>query len=600
MDPYNETDRGRLFKAAAASYRKLEPFRVLAHNLIVEHAGSGYGHGDGERFETMINLMNQTVDAYTMILAANRPRVLVTTKYDQLKFFARKFETALNNLIEEIRIEETLARWVLDAFFGIGIIKVHLADSAPVQLKDGTLMDPGVPFASNISLDNFVFDSDATVWHKVQYAADWYRIPFDDLKSNLYDQDAVLKNQLQPTSKYTGNEERLERISIGREVDADEFRPMIDVADFWVPEDGMIYTWAIDSSTPFLGKGDPIAKMEWTGPEFGPYHVLGFGDVPENIMPVSPASHLSALAKLANNLLRKGSRQARRQKDVTVYTPTGAAAAKKIKASADGEWVEAQDPSEIKQFKSGGVDPGNHAFLLGIVQMFDRMAGNLTAMLGLGAQSDTVGQESLIHGAVSTKEAKMQLKVIAGTVRLLRDLGWMHWQDAVKVQPASIPIPNAPGYQVDATWRPGDRNGQFLDYNVGIDVFSMRYQSPAERIQGLTGVLQQVFIPLADMLAQQGGQINLQQVAETYAKYGNWPELNDWIQFVNMPTTDDQQDGPSPPSDTQGPTQTTRNYIRKTVPSQNPSTSVPQEANFWMQKAMYQGQKPGLGQMSPM
>lgn len=595
MDLKDPVVRDRLFTAARASYRALEPFRVLARSLVEEHAGSGYGRGTGERFETMANVMQQAVEAYTMSLVANRPRVLITTKYDSLRFFAQKFELALNNLIEEIRLEETLARWVLDAFFGVGVIKVHLADSAPVQLEDDTWMDPGVPFASNISLDNFVFDMSATVWHRVSFAADWYRVPLEDLKDSRYDQIAVAKNDPKATTHQNTESSRLENIGKGFEVDSDEFRPMVDVADFWIPEDGMIYTFLIDPFDPFRGLGEPIATMKWDGPEFGPYHLLGFGDVPENIMPTSPAAQLNALAKLTNNLLRKGARQARRQKDVVVFTPAGKPSAEKMKKAGDGDWVEVVDTKEIMPFRTGGFDPQNHNFLLGTIEMFDRMAGNLTAMLGLGAQADTVGQESLIHSAASSKEAKMQMKVIAATSRLMRDLGWMHWQDCVKVQRASLPIPNAPGYTVDATWTPGDRQGDFLDYNMSIDVFSMPYQNPAQRMQALLQILQTVFIPLGDMLAQQGGQIDLQEVAETLAKYGNAPELNQWIKFTNVPPDPAADNTPSSGVAPKPPT-TTRNYTRTNIPSSSSQQGSADRLAYIKQQAFQAARQQGTQQ----
>lgn len=594
MNPRDEKEAGFLFRAAETSYRNHEPFRRLIHSLAETHAGSGYGQNRGDRFETMLNLMNQTVDAYTMSLVANRPRVLLTTRYPELKFFAKKFELGLNNLIEEIRLEETLARWVLDAFFGVGIIKVHLANSAPVQLEQGIWMDPGIPFASNIPLDNFVFDASATVWQNVRFAADWYRIPFEDLKSDLYDQEAVSENELQPSTKGHTDPDRLERISRGEEVDQDEFTPMIDVADFWVPQDGKIYTWAIDPVHPFRGKGLPIAEMDWDGPEFGPYHLLGFGDVPENIMPTSPASHLSSLEKLINNLMRKGARQAKRQKQVNLYSGAGAETAKKMQRASDGEWIMATDPNEVKGWRDQGVDPTNHQFMMGCIEMFDRMAGNLSAMLGLGAQADTLGQEKLIHGAVSSKEAKMQLKVLAGTTRLIRDLGWLLWQDKVRVQPGMIPLEGAPGYEIDATWSPDHREGDFPHYNFNIDVYSMPYQSPEQRAQSLMMVMQQFYFPLEAQIVAQGGMIDIQELSNVLADLTNQPYLKEIVKFLNV-VPDPAE---SPQSELGGkPANTTRSYIQKRAPADGtPAGRAAAQQDAWSQLASSQS---AGGQMVP-
>ena len=63
MDPNNEVERNRLFKAMDYSYKQLSPFRSLVSGLVQEYAGSSYGKGlTRPKFETLMNLMNQTVE----------------------------------------------------------------------------------------------------------------------------------------------------------------------------------------------------------------------------------------------------------------------------------------------------------------------------------------------------------------------------------------------------------------------------------------------------------------------------------------------------------------------------------------------------------
>jgi hypothetical protein len=186
-----------LIKSISTSYRGLETYRNTNARLGEEYAGSGYGKPSAR--ETVVNLTNQAVNAYIMSLAANDPRVLVTTQKIELKRFAKHYEIAINNLIREINLGSTIRRWILDAFFMLGIVKVHLADSAPVQIEQDVWMDPGTPFASNVGLDYFVFDFGATKRGEMKYQGDMYRIPFEDLKNDLYDQSVV--KELTPTTK---------------------------------------------------------------------------------------------------------------------------------------------------------------------------------------------------------------------------------------------------------------------------------------------------------------------------------------------------------------------------------------------------------------
>lgn len=589
MNPNKDVDRTRLFKAMEWSYGQLDPFRKLVRGLVEEYAGSGYGHdGAKPKFEILVNLMHQTVDAYTMSLVANRPRVMISTKKDLLRYFARQFETAVNNLIEEIKLEHTLRQCVLDAFFCVGIVKIHMGDSAQVQLEEGFWMDPGTPFASNVSIDNWVHDMSATAYHKVRYAGDCYRLPFEDLKNaDLFDQSVV--KQLQPTSKFLGEEDRLERISVGYETDQDELEPMIDLMDVWVPRDEKIYTFPMDPTAPFSGKFKPVADMVWDGPEFGPYHILSFNDVPENVMPTSPASHLAGMARLVNNIMRKQSRRARQQKDVVTYTPSAANDARKIERSDDLQYVGVTDPNEINVMKIGGVDGPNQAFMLGLIEMYDRMAGNLKAMAGLGPQADTFGQEQIIAGAVSKREAQMQYRVVDHAVGVIRDLGYMLWHDAAKVIPGRIPVQGANQYSIDATWTPEDREGDFFDYNMDIDLFSMPYQSPTQRVQSLLMVFKEIYGPMAPLIAAQGGQINMRKVNEIFADLLNQPHLKEILQF----TAAVQQGGPEGPAPT--PAQTTRNYVRRSVPTQGtPQGRSHVEQQAWLSRN--EGPRTGGGQ----
>ena len=583
----DEVSRGRLAKSVEVSFRALDPFRKLNSGLIKEYAGNGYG---GQRSnEQVLNLINQVADAYQLGLAANRPRVLLTAQSPELAYFARHFGVALNTLIEEIGLEFKLRQWVLDALFCVGIIKVHLADSGFVQLEQGRWADPGKPYASNVNLDNWVHDMSATTWDQVKFAGDTYRIPFADLgESDIYDPAVVA--ELQPTSKSATEGDRLDEIAKGSEVDQDELEPMIDLCDLWIPREGKIFTFALENRHQFQIKGRPLAVLDWDGNELGPYHLLGFNDVPENIMPTSPFSHLSPLSRLINNLYRKQKRQAQRQKEITAYSSAGAEDAKRIQSAEDGAMIAVNDPKEIAQVKYGGVDPGNQAFNIYSLEMFDRMAGNLQAMLGLGAQAGTVGQEELIHGAVSKKVAQMSFRVVDGTTRLVKDLAQMLWNDQFRVSHGRIPV-DGTDYSVDATWTPGDREGMFSDYKIQIDPHSMPYQAPAQRLNALTQLLTQIYLPAAPLLAQAGGTIDMEAITNTYAELMNEPRLRDWIKFVGAPMPDEAGPGDEMP----GPSNTTRNYVRRSVPSGGSAQSRSQSQQAeWLSQAGNSGQSGAL------
>jgi hypothetical protein len=361
-----------------------------------------------------------------------------------------------------------------------------------------------------------------------------------------------------------------------------------------VPREKKIFTFPIDRAT-FALRSKPVAVMPWTDLELGPYELLHFHSVPENIMPASPAAQINALAKLVNNIMGKQAKRAESQKRVHAYSPAGAKDAANIQRASDDEFREVTAPDEIKTYELGGVNPENQAFLIGCLGMFDRMAGNLTNRLGLGSQAPTLGQEQMIGGQVSRQEASMQARVVEFSCRVLKDLGWLLWEDVVQVLPGRMALKGAPGHSVDATWRPGDREGAFPDYDISIDMFSMPYQSPAQRIQGVNALITQIYAPLAQLLAQQGGQLNLQKLTEIYATHLNLPELREIFQFVEAPSP--QERG----GETGGaPANTTREYIRRNVPTGGTMESRQHtEQQGWLDRAgqVNQDQAASLGMM---
>jgi hypothetical protein len=593
MDVTNEIHRGRLFRAVESSYKSLEPFRSLNRNLVEEYAGSGYGVANRARFETMVNLMNQAVDAYTMALVANRPRVMIDTKRDEYRHFAKQYEIALNNYIQQIGLEYKLRQWVLDAFFCVGVIKVHMADSGMVQLAEDLLVDPGKPYASNISIDNWVFDSSATKVSEMKYAADMYRIPHEDLKSSIYDQ--AVASEIVPTSKYPVDDDRLSRITRGLDVDRDEFEPMVDLADVWVARDKKIYTFPVKSLLTFGMYGKPLAVMDWEGPELGPYHLLGFNDVPENIMPTSPASHLANLNRLINNLMRKQSKRARNQKNLHLYTPSGAKGAKEMQKAGDDSFVQVENVEEFRTVPVGALDANLGLLVEDLMGKYDRMAGNLQAMLGLGAQADTASQEQLIHSAVSKKVASMQYRVVDESVKLIRNLGYMLWNDKFMTIRGSRPIEGAPDYKVDMTWTPEDRQGEFSYYDLSIDMHSMPYQSPSAKYGLLIDLLTKVYAPMTNIFMQQGGNYNLQELTNILADLANLPQLREVVQFtapqVQAPQAGGMQGGDGlKDRDVPMPSTSTRNYVRSGRPQNTNAASV-QNKQAWASMAAAQSQE---------
>ena len=588
MNPNRQLDRARLLKAIENSTRVLRPFREVRKKLVKDFVGSMYGSsGDSGRQDIIMNLMYQTAETYTMSLAANRPRVLVTAQHTDVTWFAHSFQLGINNLIKEIRLEDMLRKAVMDSFFSMGIIKVYSADAGLVELEgEDAWVDPGKPFAENISLDDFCYDTTASEWRKSSFALNKYRISREKvLNDGAYNKKVA--EELDVVSQYPGwNADSGEvpiREMLKSETQEAGIEPMIDLMDVWLPKDKLVVTLPVGKNT------EPLRVVEWEGPENGPFHTLSLTcEVPDNIMPVSPAMNLKPLHDLINGLLRKQRRQAQRQKDIPFYQAGHQDDARRIEKASDGEWTRVDNPDSVNVMKMGGVDPQNQAFSHSMKDTYDRMAGNLQMMAGLGPQSDTLGQDKLIHGAVTKREANMQYRVVDFTSRICRDLGSLLWQDQVLEIPQDF---ETSGIKVRADWNPEVREGDFIDYNFEIEPFSMMYKSPSERMQGISNFVTQIALPMEGMMQQYGGTIDIQELVEMYAELMDMPRLK---QIVKFEEPKDDRPGPTPQQPAKA-SHTVRESVRRSVP-----TGGTAESRSNVMQQVLQGGQPNQQQMNQM
>jgi hypothetical protein len=210
----------------------------------------------------------------------------------------------------------------------------------------------------------------------------------------------------------------------------------------------------------------------------------------------------------------------------------------------------------------------------------------------LGAQTGTKGQEELIHGAANKKIASMQQRVVEASIRVVRDLGHMLWNDEFKVIRGQMPIDGAPGYFVDATWTPEDREGNFFDYNFEIDMESMPHRSSAERAARITEYITGPLAAAVNISMTTGGALDLDQFNDIYADLLHEPRLRQIARFAQVPSA------PPPPTDSlRGgkPANTKREYIRRNVPTGgSPQSRNMVEQAAWAGQAMNGSQEASM------
>ena len=294
---------------------------------------------------------------------------------------------------------------------------------------------------------------------------------------------------------------------------------------------------------------DPIGKVinviEWKGPENGPYRKLGFSEVEGNTMPDAPAMHWMDLHTLANKLFRKLGRQAVDQKTVTAIRPGGKKDGNTVIEASDGDMVGVDDPRNVAELKTGGIQGETLAFVLMIKDLFGYLGGNLDMLGGLGPQSETLGQDQLLSASASMRIQKMQKEVTTFTTGVLYDLMWYLWYDPNPKQ--KDVVKKAPGFEsiaITVPFNPEDREGDYLQYNIKLEPYSMQHQSPESKLQGIRTILLEMIQPLLPMMQEQGVTLNVEKLFKIVAKLSNISELSDIIEYAE-PSLNDQPVGSS-------------------------------------------------------
>lgn len=517
----------RLFRSITYSLKQLAPFQKMRLEMLKLYTGSNYA-AIGSSQATPINLTELTINTYLHRIA-NPPNVLATSPYAPLKHKAGLLEMGLNHLINEIRFGETLEMAALEAIVGMGIVKTGEAPTTESEIN-GFLHDPGQPFADHVGLDDWVHDMTATRWDLIQYCGNSYRMPYEiAMECGLFkkNKDKIV----QPNAEQEG--ERDASLSQGGKLGDSEnsYLPTIKLWDFWLPNDGLVMTCQqTDTQSEFSGV--PLRIFKWEGPEYGPFRRLSFNNVPNNIMPIPPAWLFKDLAELANTLFRKLAKQANRQKTFYGVRRGGEADGERTREANDGEMVSMDDPGNVKEITTGGVNRESMAFLIWTRDLFSYLQGNLDAMGGLSPQADTLGQEQMLTVNSNVRINKMRQKVEAFCGDVMKDLALLLWNNKEYTLPLVKKTP-LDGYSATVDWSAKEREGELMDYNITIEPYSVTRRTPEEKLQMIERVLQSLVIPLLPFGQESGATVDLESLVKVYAKYGRLPELEDIVKFGN-------------------------------------------------------------------
>jgi len=387
-------------------------------------------------------------------------------------------------------------------------------------------LHPGKTWFNRVSIDELILDMPAKELTKMRYCGHRYRADYEKVMDEP-GYDKKVKDKLKPT-----NRQHHDSVGAARDIasdwgsaEDDDLKDMIWMMDVWIAENNSIATFACDQADL-----PPLIEREWIGSQAGPYKFLSLGDTPDNVIPTSPAINLKGMHDLQNRLHRRMEDDSDAHRVVNVYPPGMEDDAERLRTSERNGWYRGRSPEQIKQFQVGGIDQRDMALATFLQTEYDRFAGNLQAMGGLGQQASTLGQEELIHGNVSKNVADMRMAVVSFASDVVLDLGRLMWEDSTLELKTSMPVENS-GISVNSDWTPDYREGEFEDYDFRVEPYSMVFKTPEQKLQELFQVLQQI-APLWPMFQASGASIDAEAIVDEIARLKNRPEFKRFITFA--------------------------------------------------------------------
>ena len=537
----SEKQFGRLRKSIDWSQAQLEFPRRKRVQGIRQYVGNHYAESGADR-AVPVNFLKMAVDIYGRLLAPKAPRVMVSAIKDWLKPTAANLELAVNQIPEEIGLADTFRQCVIEALFGWGVLKCGLCTV-------GTAMghEYGDTFVDLVTPDDYFLDMSAKYIKAIQYEGNDYWVDYEDVKKSDWLPNN-LRSDLQPDDHTVigqRGEDRAEGIVGGST--ADVFRERLWLRDVFLEKEQLLVTYGVKS-------GQQMKVVEWDGPKTGPYIKLGFSDVPGNLLPLPPVSVWRDLHALGNALFRKLGSQADSEKSVLGFSGSDDQGAEDFKNASDGDGIR-YTGTEPKKLVAGGINPNTLAFYLQTRDLSSYFANNLDSLGGLSSMTETVGQDKLLSDAANAQLSDMSDKTIVAMRGVFRSLAYYEWHDPIKRRILEKPIPGTK-LKMSVPWGRESKVGDFDEYDLQIDVYSLPNDSPGSKLQKLSLILERFIIPLQPFIQQAGGVVDVQAILSDVAKFSSMEEVGNYVTFMDEPPSS-QQDGQSGM-----PANTTRTYER--------------------------------------
>lgn len=522
-----------LQKNAETCRKNLRPELKKRREILDEYAGDFYKEGRAKAVP--LNLVSRAFRLLVPSIVAQNPKVMIRPRILKLKPFSETFRLALNHFIKEIKLGQTLRNCVFDALSYMGIIKMGICDGGPlVEDAKGILHDAGQIYADRVSPEDYFFDLTARKKEDMDFEGDIYELPLRYIQeSGIYKNYDKLVKIYSSRDFFKKNQDYIKNIKNIAYEEA-TYKDYVKVQDIFLPAENLIMT------IPLEGQGDkPLRVIPYEGPENGPYRLLRLGDFPDSIIPPPPIWNWLDLYKFVQEVINRIARRIKRGKSLIVYDRNSEQDANVIRDAEDMELIGVDNVDNAKEIEVGKLDYKIFDVIGWFKNLCSEQAGNLDMLAGLKAQANTLGQEQMLYANATTILDDMIQRAYEFTQDVLMDTAWYVWHDPFIEMNVTKRIAGLENIQV--AYNDDAKEGDFWEYNVEIEPYSMARMSPTLRMRRVMELVSGLIIPTLGYAAQQGDVLNVRNLVKTVARDMDLTEseIDSFYQsqFV-MPTSD--------------------------------------------------------------
>lgn len=530
----------RLKDACRQNYDLASESRKLRAACIRTAAGTDYPDTTGDGLYDYVPKMRQAELAATISLAANRPRVLVTTHNPELRAWAKKKSRALDAYAKALHMERILQRCARAGFYGLGVAKVAMMELPATRMRAYAYSQVGRPGVADPSTDHLVWDMEGADFDCLSFIGDRYKVRFSDAIEDVRftpEGRRQLKDMGAESFSRAKSQDWAENIAQSTFHESARFQDFAYLADVYVASAQCIYTFGVNSDFEILT--DPLTNgVEWEGKPTGPYSFFSLGVVPGNTKPASPAQFLMRQHELINTCHRKINEGIEQLKDVFLGQTGDEGDAMRIRSAPNNSIITLNGATGLRRETFGGPSQQLMGVRYMLEDVFDETGGNIKQRLGLGPSADTLGQEEIVNAGAAGVTAYEQGLFADFARDIYTELGDLLDRDASTRIPMTLTVPGT-GVSIADDWLPAtmdgarpprDENGDPPMMDTEIEPYDLPYKSPVRQAEECRAAWNEM-LPQWEQMAAAGVQPDIAAYLDGQARLRNNPYLRELFKF---------------------------------------------------------------------